>query len=149
VTRRLFLAALFVLLATPASAEELIMVRVPQTYAEAMTSLQTIIKDHGYQLIRVQRVDVGLQARGFSTAEYRVVFLGKRAEIEAIIARHPELMPYLPLKIILFAEGETTLAVTNNPLVFGSFFRDPDLQTYFRHWETDVRSMLDQLAQAR
>jgi uncharacterized protein (DUF302 family) len=135
--------------AATAGAEELIMVRTERTFPEAMNSLQQIIRDHGYTVARVQRVDVGLTGSGYQTAEYRVVFLGKPREIDAVAARHPELLPYLPLKITIFAEGDSTLALTNNPAILGNFFAAPDLQNQFRRWERDVRSILDQLAQER
>jgi uncharacterized protein (DUF302 family) len=140
---------LLLLLAAPAHGEELIMVRAERAFPEAMNSLQQIIRDHGYVVARVQRIDVGLTASGFQTAEYRVVFLGKPDEIERIVARHPTMLTYLPLKITIFAEGESTLAFTNNPAILGNFFPVAELQPYFRRWERDVRSMLDQLAQER
>jgi uncharacterized protein (DUF302 family) len=137
-----------VLFATAAArAEELMMVRVERGFPETMNSLQQIIRDHGYAVARVQRVDVGLTGSGFPTAEYRVVFLGKPEEIERLAARHPTLLTYLPLKITIFAEGEATLAVTNNPAILGDFFPVAELKPYFRRWERDVRSILDQLSQ--
>lgn len=137
---------LMLLLATPAHGEELIMVRTERAFPEAMNSLQKIIRDHGYVVARVQRIDVGLTASGFQTAEYRVVFLGKPAEIEMLAGRHPELLPYLPLKITIYAEGESTLAFTNNPAILEDFFPMPDLKQHLRRWERDVRSILDQLS---
>jgi uncharacterized protein (DUF302 family) len=125
------------------------MVRVERGFPETMNSLQQIIRDHGYTVARVQRVDIGLTASGFQTAEYRVVFLGKPDEIERLVVRHPTLLTYLPLKITIFAEGETTLALTNNPAILGNFFPVSELKPYFQRWERDVRSILDQLAQER
>jgi uncharacterized protein (DUF302 family) len=143
------LLMLALLVTGAARAEELMMVRVERGFPETMNSLQQIVRDHGYTVARVQRVDVGLTASGFQTAEYRVVFLGKPDEIERLVARHPTLLPYLPLKITVFAEGESTLALTNNPAILGNFFPVTELRPYFRRWERDVRSILDQLSQER
>ena len=128
-----------------ANAEELMMVRVQKPYAEAMLALQDYIKLQGYEVMRVQRVDVGLKSRGFTTAEYRVVFFGKAAEIQTLAKQYPELMPYLPLKITLFAEGESSLAVTNNPHLLTAFYSDKALQPIFTRWEKDVRAIMDDL----
>lgn len=147
--RRILLPLLLLLLAAPVRAEELIMVRSPASFPVTMDALQQAIQDHGYQFVRVQRVDVGLTASGFKTAEYRVVFFGKTKEMQALAADHPKLMPYLPLKIVIFAEGESTLVLTNSPAVLGIFFKDAALQRYFQHWEKDVRSILDQLTHER
>ncbi len=143
--KRAVLAVVLLLAAHAAHAEDLIMVRAPYSFPEAMNALQQSIQDHGYQLQRVQRVDVGLTSEGFKTAEYRVVFLGKAAEVEDLAQRYPRLMPYLPLKITLFAEGDTTLAVTDNPIILGGMFKDAALQPYFRRWEKDVRAILEQI----
>ncbi|MEK7797111.1 MAG: DUF302 domain-containing protein, partial [Pseudomonadota bacterium] len=55
-----FLAFLFLLLAAPAQADELLMARVERSFPEAMNALQQSIQDHGYKVTRVQRVDIGL-----------------------------------------------------------------------------------------
>lgn len=145
--RRLFLMLL--LLITPAAgADELLMARVERSFPEAMNALQQSIQDHGYKVTRVQRVDIGLTSSGFKTAEYRVVFFGKPDELLSLPDKHPELLAYLPLKFTIFSEGEHTLVVTNNPAVFGVFFKEAGLTRTFQHWEKDVRAMLDQLTQA-
>jgi len=143
---RPWLFALALLFALPTAADELIMVRADRPFPEAMNDLQKAIKDHGYTVARVQRVDVGLTAKGYKTAEYRVVFFGKLDETRDLINRHPDLIAYLPLKITLFAEGDASLAVTNNPALLSTFFRDPALQAQFVRWERDVRSILVQTA---
>ena len=143
----LILAVGGVALGAVASADELLMVRSERSFPEAMNQLQQIIQDHGYRIARVQRVDVGLTASGYETAEYRIVFFAKPDEMTALPAQHPELLPYLPLKIVVFAEGESTLALTNNPSILGEFFDDVSLRVQFGRWERDVRSILDALAQ--
>ncbi len=143
--RRLFLM-LLLLIAPAAVADELLMARVERSFPEAMNALQQSIQDHGYKVTRVQRVDIGLTSSGFKTAEYRVVFFGKPEELLKLPDKHPELLAYLPLKFTIFSEGEHTLVVTNNPAVFGVFFKEAGLTRTFQHWEKDVRSILDQLA---
>jgi uncharacterized protein (DUF302 family) len=142
------LASLFLLLAAPVFADELLMVRVEKPFPEAMNALQQAIRDRGYQVARVQRVDIGLTASGYKTAEYRVVFFGKREELLSLPDKFPELLAYLPLKFTIFSEGEHTLVVTNNPHLLGEFFKEPTLARSFRQWEKDVRAMLDQITQA-
>lgn len=141
------IAFAFALLLTTlgARAEELIIVRAPLLFPEAINALQQAIKDHGYQVQRVQRVDFGLNSSGFKTAEYRIVFFGKPAEFETLAKEHPTLLPYLPLKITIFAEGESSLLVTNSPALLASYYKDDALRPYFQHWESDVRSILDQI----
>jgi uncharacterized protein (DUF302 family) len=143
--KRLLLAALLSLTAFATPADELIMMRSPHPFAETMDTLQQAIAEHGYKIQRVQRVDAGLASSGFTTAEYRIVFFGKPGEFEMLAKSHPPLLAYLPLKITIFAEGDSTVLVTNNPALLGTFFKDDALRTTFQHWETDVRSILDQV----
>lgn len=127
-------------------ADELLMVRAERPFTDAIGDLQIAIQDHGYRVARIQRVDVGLASGGYTTAEYRLVFFGKPEEMREIEDRYPELLPYLPLKIVIFAEGDSTLALAYNPAVLQTFFKIDPLQTRFRRWETDIRSILDQFA---
>lgn len=148
-TRVGWLFGLWLLAPAPAPAEELMMVRLARPFPEAMNVLQQAIADHGYNVTRVQRVDIGLTSRGFETAEYRVVFFGKADEMKRLPERFPDLIPYLPLKIVVFAEGETTLALTYDPTVLAAAYAQPALGDQLRHWERDLRSILDQYARAR
>lgn len=133
-------------LAPAASADELLMVRTEHPFSDAISDLQIAIQDHGYRVARIQRVDVGLASGGYTTAEYRLVFFGKPGEMREIEDRYPELLPYLPLKIVIFAEGNSTLALAYNPAILQTFFSIDPLQTRLRRWEQDIRSILDQFA---
>lgn len=132
------------LLSTPCFADELLMTRVDHPFPEAMNLLQESIRGHGYTISRIQRVDVGLTSSGFSTAEYRLVFFGKPAEIRSLPEKHPEIAAYLPLNIVIFAEGDDTIMLTANPLSLEAFFKDPSLHGQFGRWEKDIRAILDQ-----
>lgn len=125
----------------PANADELLMERVNRPFPETMNSLQEAIRGQGYVVSRVQRVDVGLTASGFETAEYRLVFFGKTEEIRALSARYPELIPYLPLCIVVFAEGDDTLLLATNPRKLAEFYSRPELSDQFRRWEQDVHAI--------
>jgi len=145
---QLRMLVLFVLLGLGASAaaDELLMARITQPFPEAMNNLQETIRAKGYVVSRVQRVDVGLTSSGFQTAEYRIVFFGKQAEIRELSAAYPELIPYLPLTIVVFAEGDDTLVLTTDPLKLGEFFNKPELLKRFGVWEKDVRAIFDDVS---
>lgn len=142
-----FFIPLFVLIfASVAMAEdEILMVRSSQSFPEAMTALQEAIQDHGYTISRVQRVDIGLTAMGYLTDKYRVVFFGKHQQQKMLLQKHPELVPYLPLNIAIFAEGEETLLATSNPVLLAEFFPDKELEKYFYRCASDMRSILSQV----
>ena len=127
------------------SAEDLLMVRSSQPFPEAMLSLETGIKDHGYTVSRVQRVDVGLKKYGFKTDKYRIVFYGKKSEIQQLDQRYPMLIPYLPLNFTVFAEMDDTIITAVNPASLRPYYSDPALNPVFARWETDIREILEGL----
>ena len=145
--RLLILAVLvWIGFAAPVAAEELLMARITRPFPEAMNNLQETIRAKGYVVSRVQRVDVGLTASGYKTAEYRIVFFGKLSEIRELSASYPEIIPYLPLTIVVFAEGDDTVILTTDPLKLGEFFNKPLLLERFAVWEKDVRAIFDEVA---
>ena len=129
-----------------AFADELLIARTQQTFPEAMSLLQEQIKAHGYTLSRVQRVDIGLSKSGYKTDKYRVVFFGKHDDIKWVTDTYPQWVPYLPLKIAIFAEGTDTLLVASNPeILFSS--DDKRFKQLIKQWHKDIRSMFDQVSQ--
>lgn len=144
-----FALALCIGLVQPVAAVEpahgLLMIRMKQSFPEAMAKLQQSIVKQGYTLIRVQRVDVGLTKSGYKTAQYRVVFFGKADEVDRLSKTHPNLIPFLPLKLAIFAEGQDSIVVGANPRVYEDFFPDKRLRPQFRAWARDFHKILDRL----
>lgn len=122
---------------------EMIMVRSSEAFPETMSMLQEAIKKQGYELSRVQRVDVGLSKKGYKTDKYRVVFFGKGKQILEISSKYPQLIPYLPLKIAIFAEGDNTILISVNPNIYNDFFNLPELKTTFDEWFKDITQILN------
>lgn len=124
-----------------AQADALLMVRTTQTFPEAMLKLQETINKQGYVVSRVQRIDIGLTTSGYKTDKYRVVFFGKPEQIKNLSDKYPHLIPYLPFKISIFAEGEETLLVTINPSKLKEA-RYPELDAFLETMESDINAIL-------
>ena len=129
-------------------ASNLIMARSHEKFPEAMLTLQTSIKEHGYTVARVQRIDIGLTGMGFKTDKYRVVFVGKRDEIQYLTKKYPELTPYMPPKVSIFAEDNDTVVVTVNPAVYKDMIDDEEDRRIFDRWENDVYSVFKDFSEA-
>jgi uncharacterized protein (DUF302 family) len=125
----------------PVNAEEILMARSLQPFPEAMLALQESIRAHGYTVSRVQRVDIGLTGMGYKTDKYRIVFLGKIDEVREIAAKAPRMIPYLPLKISIFAEDGQTILITSNPRLYNAIAGDAVDPAIFERWESDLRSI--------
>ena len=128
-----------------ACADELIMARSSQNFEDAMSTLQATITKHGYKVTRVQRVEVGLEAKGYKTDRYRIVFYGKPGEIEMLAAKYPKLIPYLPQTIVIFAEVENTIITAAHPALLEQMYPDPELKQIFDRWEKDMLEMMDDM----
>jgi uncharacterized protein (DUF302 family) len=129
-------------------ADDMLMVRTKQTFPEAMLTLQTSIKEHGYAITRVQRIDIGLTGMGYKTDKYRVVFVGKPDEIQYLIDKYPLLAAYMPPQISIFAEQGDTVLVTANPMVYAEMITDDADKVLFQRWESDVYSVFDDIREA-
>lgn len=84
--------------------------------------LQHTIREHDYPVSEVQRIDIGLPESGHDTDKYRVVFFGKPDEVRVLSTKYPDLIPYLPIKVAIFGEGEETLLVTASSERFSEFY---------------------------
>ncbi len=146
-----FAVTLWLAAAWPAQvqAQDILTVRSSLGFDQAISFLQNNIESHGYSVSLVQRCDRGLNNSGHETDLYRVIFLGKRDEIRRLSKQHPELIPYLPLKIAIFAEGQHTILSTINPAALDTLFDDETLRDQFRRWEADLRSILYEVQMSR
>lgn len=126
---------------------DLIMARSSLSFSESMTNLQVSLKEHGYTVTRVQRIDIGLTKKGYKTDKYRIVFLGKSEEIKYLVNKYPQMIPYMPPKVSIFAEGEDTLLVTANPQIFSQMVEKKD-KPIFEKWERDVYLVFDEFRNA-
>jgi hypothetical protein len=93
----------------------------------------------------VQRVDIGLTSSGFQTDKYRIVFFGKPEEIRNLSREHPQLIPYLPLKMTLFAEEEETLLVAFDPTALHEVVPTEAFRFRLMRWRNDILSIMDEL----
>jgi uncharacterized protein (DUF302 family) len=142
------LAALLLLAITlplQASNDQLLMMRSTQSFPETMLALQRVIGEYGYTVARVQRVDVGLTTSGFTTDKYRIVFFAKPEEVRSLSATYPQLIPYLPLKITLFAEQDETLLITFDPELLTALAPDDRFRQQAMRWRSDIIAMFDEL----
>lgn len=138
--------ALMLLLSLAQGAEErLLMMRSSQSFPEAMLALQQTLGEYGYTVSRVQRVDIGLTGSGFQTDMYRIVFFGNPEEIRSLTAAHPQLIPYLPLKMTLFAEQEETLLVALDPTALYEVVPTEEFRYRLQRWKNDIQAVMDEL----
>jgi uncharacterized protein (DUF302 family) len=148
--KKILISSVFLLLSFSyhtVNASDLLMARSSQSFPETMLALQTSISEHGYKLSRVQRIDIGLTGMGYDTDKYRIVFFGKIDEIRSLGSKYPQLIPYLPIKISIFAENKETILITANPLILTSMIDDEHTATIFHRWKNDLESIFEDIKQ--
>ena len=142
------LSIILLCFAAPSLASDLLMVRTQQSFPEAMLTLQTSIKEHGYEITRVQRIDIGLTGMGYKTDKYRIVFVGKPKEIQYLVDKYPVLAAYMPPQISIFAESGDTVLITANPMIYADMVDNEKDKVLFKRWESDVYSVFDDIRDA-
>lgn len=135
------------MLVFPVQAEQnLIMARSSAKAEQVMGVLKETLTEYGYTVAHTQRCDGGMAEFDYKSDFYRVVFFGKLEEVREILARHPEMSAYLPLKIAVIAENDETLLAAMDPRALSPMFpEDPQLQLQLVHWHNDIQAMLDEM----
>ncbi|HEC07044.1 DUF302 domain-containing protein [Thiolapillus sp.] len=142
---------LMLALMLPAQADQkLVMARSHAKAQHVMDVLKETLPEYGYSVAHVQRCDGGMAEFHYKSDFYRVVFFGKLEEVRRILADHPEMSPYLPLKIAVIAENDETVLAAMDPRALGAFFPDDKkLQLQFARWYNDIQAMLDEMRQLK
>lgn len=128
-------------------AENMIMLRVSHPFETSMILLKEKLNEYGYKIAHIQKCDGGLSEFGYKTDFYKSVFFGKFEETRKLTSEHPELIPYLPLKVAVMKETDTVLLVALNPSILGQFFPVSDLEIQFARWESDIRAIFEEIGE--
>lgn len=140
--------ALLLLSSTVLQAENMIMLRADQSFDNTMILMKEKLNEYGYKIAHIQKCDGGLTDSGYQTDLYKSIFYGKFEEMRMLTKNHPELIPYLPLKIAVIKEKDTILMVSLNPSILSEFFQHDDLQLQFGRWESDIRAIFEEVDKA-
>lgn len=139
------LVLLILFMSSSARAENMIMLRVDQSFDNTMILMKEKLNEYGYKIAHIQKCDGGLTDSGYKTDLYKSIFFGKFEEMRNLTNSHPELIPYLPLKIAVMQEKDTILLVSLNPTILSEFFSNKELQIQFGRWESDIRAIFKEL----
>ncbi|HEC17231.1 MAG TPA: DUF302 domain-containing protein [Sedimenticola sp.] len=140
--------ALLFLISTPLWGGDLLMVRSQLPFPQAQPRLEEEIVALGYTLSQARRVDIDLVGVGFTSGTYRAISYGDPEEIKMLSRRYPELTPFLPLQIVIFAERNESLLVALSPLYLKAFFPQPDLAGIFMRWNRDLQQIMENVRDA-
>ena len=137
------------LVSTSVQAENMIMLRVNHSFDNTMILIKEKLGDYGYKIAHIQKCDGGLTDSGYKTDYYKSIFFGKFEEMRHLTKTHPEIIPYVPLKIAVMQEKDTVVLVSINPETLSLLFPDKDLQNQFGRWESDIRAVFEEVGESK
>lgn len=115
-------------------------------YAIALDDLSLAINNHGYIPVKIQPVDEGLRAKGYETSDYKLIFFGDKAQLDKVLAVSPEAAVMLPLRIILYREGDVVIASAPSMDMWKGVFGGEALNLMINQWQKDVLSILQEFS---
>ena len=136
------------LIAGQVHAEKVMMARSYQSFEVTLEAVKKALESRGYTVAHEQRCDGGLKGFGYETDLYRVIFFGKPDEVRLWSNAHPEMIPYLPLKLAVIAEADQVLVVGFNPEELAELFTDKKLKIQFSRWKNDIESVMVEVSQS-
>lgn len=115
-------------------------------YETAVDDLALAINNHGYTPVKIQPVDEGLRAKGYVTADYKLIFFGDKAHWDKVLAVSPEAAVMLPLRIILYREGDVVIASAPSMEMWRGVFGGEALNPLINQWQKDVMAILQEFS---
>lgn len=148
--RGLWILLLGLLLPVAAVAESTtLMARSKLPFEPVLAAAKETIAEYGYTVAHVQKCDGGMAQFGYHSDKYQLIFFGKLEEVRRLSHDYPELIPFLPIKMAVFAEHEETVIVVLDPLELGRYIPDAKLQVQLARWRSDLRAMLQELRELK
>jgi len=108
--------------------------------------LSLAINNHGYTPLKIQPVDEGLRAKGYVIADYKLIFFGDKAQMDMVLAVSPEAAVMLPLRIILYREGDVVIASAPSMEMWKGVFGGEALNLLINQWQKDVMAILQEFS---
>ena len=70
---------------------------------------------------------------------------GKYQEVHELSEKFPEIVPFLPLKFLVFAENDETVFIALNPAMLAEYYSSPELKLQLMRWKNDIESVMNEL----
>lgn len=115
-------------------------------YEAAVDDLSLAINNHGYTPVKIQPVDEGLRTKGYVTSDYKLIFFGDKEQLDKVLAVSPEAAVMLPLRIILYREGDVVIASAPSMEMWKGIFGGEALNLLINQWQKDVMAILQEFS---
>jgi uncharacterized protein (DUF302 family) len=124
--------------------KKILLTRSTHNFDETLEIVKDVLQKNGFTVAHVQRCDGGLKHMGYNTDKYRIVFFGRKDEVRELSKTHAELIPFLPFKLLIYAEGDQSIISIMNPEDLKGMVKDKDLLEQLTKWKKEFVHILEQ-----
>ncbi|MEE9310396.1 MAG: DUF302 domain-containing protein [Cocleimonas sp.] len=133
---------------TAISDDTILLTRVPHNFDMTLNIVKDVLKDNNFKVAHVQRCDGGLKQMGYESDKYRVVFFGRHNEVREMSKTYPELIPFMPFKILIYAEGKESVVSILSPEALKPMMKDELILKKLDQWKDEFVNILQQTKNA-
>ena len=112
----------------------------------AIDEVTTAAQNSGYQVVKVQPIDLALVKRGYPDPGIRILFIGKATTMDQAMKINPKLLSVLPIRLTLIVEGRETLVSSDDLETWKEMFPDPETAQLIDTWQRDLKIILGDFA---
>lgn len=109
---------------------------------EAIDGLTAAAQNNGYELVKVQPIDLALVKRGYPDPGVRILFIGNSSTMDQAMKANPKLLSMLPLRLTLIVEGKEIAVSSDDLEIWKEMFPAPETARLIESWERDLRIIL-------
>jgi len=107
-------------------------------FPDTMMRVQQELTKRGYEITRIQTLDLGLEKAGYDINKYRILFFGNALDFDIIQKRYPEYTVFLPLSISVY-EDDGEIYLQSMPFsMMKKATRDREYLAMVNRWQSDV-----------
>lgn len=109
---------------------------------DAIDGVTAAAQNSGYDLLKVQPIDLALIKRGYPDPGIRILFIGKSTDTDQAMKTNPRLLSVLPLRLTLIVEGKEIMVSSDDLEAWKEMFPDPETARLIESWQRDLKIIL-------
>lgn len=109
---------------------------------DAIDGVTAAAQNSGYELLKVQSIDLALVKRGYPDPGIRILFIGKPTDSDQAMQTDPRLLSVLPLRLTLIVEGKEIMVSSDDLDMWKEMFPDPETARLIETWQRDLKIIL-------
>ncbi len=114
---KILLLIVIFIISTISYSTQFIKTTINTNFINTWNTLYDEIEYNDYKIAYLQRCDVALKQRQYQTDKYRILFFGKYQDMRYLSKKYPQLVPFLPLKIVVMEDKQTSITKLVAPSV--------------------------------